>query len=466
MLYTPPGGPIFHSRGRRAPLQMLKRLYPLKTLPNQRTLWGWISFDVANQSFTLLINTLLFSIFFTEVVVTDPERKNTLWSLTYASSMLITVVLSPIFGAVTDERGWKKECLLVSGLVCGILTCLFGLIAPGQLWLAALLYIPANVAYSLGENFLASFLPEIAERKHFGRVSAFSWGLAYAAALVILAITAAIMIGMGLQQPDSWRPMFVFAGLWFLAFTVPTLLWLKEKRSVQAGPCRNVIAAGLTRLVASFRSTRSFPDLVMLMFASLFYGTGMSVVVFFASIIAQEFGFQSTQLVLFVGVITISGVAGTLIPLFLQDRIGHKKTTLLLLGLWLVTTLGLAYYAFARSQSASPDTYPTWPLWLFGNLLGAGLGSLGSANRAFVGYLTPESRSGEIFGLWGLVFKLAAVCTIPFAVVKDKLGTPASLLVLAGFLVLGFLLTLLIQEGRGREAAAQTDANAGIAPVP
>ena len=55
------------------------------------------------------------------------------------------------------------------------------------------------------------------------------------------------------------------------------------------------------------------------------------------------------------------------------------------------------------------------------------------------------------------IFKLAAVGTIPFAIVKDRMGTPASLLVLACFILAGLLLTLLINENRGRQAAQAAD---------
>ena len=47
------------------------RFYPLAGMPRQKQLWGWISFDIANQSFTLIINTLLFAIFFSQIVVRD-----------------------------------------------------------------------------------------------------------------------------------------------------------------------------------------------------------------------------------------------------------------------------------------------------------------------------------------------------------------------------------------------------------
>ena len=164
------------------PPSRFSRLYPLRGLPRQGQLWSWISFDVANQSFTLIINTLLFSIFFQKVVVRDPARDDLIWTLTYAASMVLVVIVSPFAGALADARAWKKAGLLITGFTCAAFTCALALIQPGQIALAIALYIPANFMFSLGENFLASFMPELSSREHFGRVSAFSWACAYSAA--------------------------------------------------------------------------------------------------------------------------------------------------------------------------------------------------------------------------------------------------------------------------------------------
>ena len=58
-----------------------------------------------------------------------------------------------------------------------------------------------------------------------------------------------------------------------------------------------------------------------------------------------------------------------------------------------------------------------------------------------------------MFGIWGLMFKLAAIMTFPFAWMKDTVGTPQALLLLAGFLGVGLILTLFIDEKRGHAAA-------------
>lgn len=434
----------------------LRRYYPLHGFPQQRQLWSWISFDVANQSFTLIINTLLFSIFFSAVVVRNDAIDDRVWALTYGGSMLLTAILSPLAGAAADERGWKKRFLIGSGLMCGIFTCCLGFVQPGQIWLAVLLYVPANLAFSIGENFLASFLPDLARYDQVGRVSGFSWACAYGAALLLLIFTAGAMLLLKLESPYAWRPFFVFSGLWFLAFLIPTHLWLKEPKVPRAAHVgRSLFTVGFVRLLETLRETARYRDLALLLAASLFYGTGMSVVVFFASKLAVEYGFQQVALVLFVAVITVSGILGTIVPTLYQDKIGHRRSVLIFLLIWLATALGFALYAHLyqlHAQSGAGGAYPTWPLWLVGNLLGFGLGSLGSANRAFVSYLAPPNREAEVFGVWGLMWKLSAVTTFPFAWAKDTMGTSAALLVLAGFLLVGLILTLFIDERRGYAA--------------
>jgi MFS transporter, UMF1 family len=435
----------------------LRRFYPLHGFPKQRQIWSWISFDVANQSFTLIINTLLFSVFFSQIIIQDDTIDDRIWALTYGGSMLLTAILSPLAGAAADERGWKKRFLVGSGLICGIFTCALGLIQPGQIWLAVLLYIPANFAFAIGENFLASFLPALAKQGQVGRVSGFSWACAYAAALLLLVFTAGTMLLLKLESPGDWRLFFVFAGLWFIAFTLPTILWLQEPQVARViHPGRNLLTAGFIRLAETARETARYKDLAMLLLASLFYGTGISVVVFFASKLAVEYGFKQVDLVVFVAVITVSGIVGTIIPTLYQDRIGHRRSVLIFLWIWLATALGFAFYAYqfeTHTRSGNDSEYATWPLWLIGNLLGFGLGSLGSANRAFVSYLAPPNREAEVFGLWGLTWKLSAIMTFPFAWVKDTVGTAEALLVLAGFLAVGIILTFSVNECRGFEAA-------------
>lgn len=413
----------------------MRAMHPLRGLPNQRQIWAWIAFDVANQSFTLIINTLLFALFFAEVIVQDPRLDDRYWSLTFGSSMLLTAVCSPILGKIADLRGWKKRLLIGTGMLCAVLTCCLGLLPPKAVALAMLLYIPANFAFQAGESLLSSFLPSLAPADQIGRVSGFSWACSYCAAFMLLLLTGIGMTAFGLREPHQWRPLIVFAGVWFLVFSIPTMLWLHE-------PARGheVAHIGLRRLLQR--------DLTLLLVASLFYGTAMNVIIFFAGKLAAEYGFRQQQLILFVAVITVTGVFGTVLPMLAQDRLGHRGCVMGILVVWLCTTL---YFAAFAAYHKPGD--PTWPLWIIGNLLGFGLGALGTANRAFVGYLSKPGHEGETYGVWGMTMKLSAIMTFPFAWVRDTLGTAQSLLLLAGFVVAGMLITFFIDEKRGRASS-------------
>jgi UMF1 family MFS transporter len=417
----------------------------------KRAIWAWISYDVANQSFTLLINTLLFALFFGQVVVQNDAVDDRYWALTYGTSMALAALCSPLLGAVADARGWKKEMLLGTGGLCAVLTCALGLIQPGQVALAVALYIPANLCFQLGENFLSSFLPSLAEPDEMARVSGFSWACAYSSAFLLLLLTGLGMTLMHWQDPSQWRPFFVMAGLWFLAFLLPPLLWLPEPARAGQEVVGNPLGAGLRRLGESFQQITQYRDLALLLLASLFYGTGMNVVVFFSGKLAAEYGFTQIHLVLFVAVITLSGIVGTMLPMFYQDRLGHRRSVLTMLTVWFFTALGFALYAYLHESRGG---MPSWPLWVIGNLLGFGLGALGTANRAFVGYLAPPGREGEVFGIWGMTYKISALLTFPFAWMRDLAGSGAALLVLAGFIAVGWLLTLPLDERRGRQAVA------------
>jgi len=416
-------------------------------IPNLREVVAWGMFDLANQSFALIVNTLLFALFLKEAVLEGAEFADFAWSMMGSVSLGIVVVGGPMLGAVADARAAKKRFLVATGVACAVLTCSLALIPSAAtvgltaaLLLAVLLYVPANVAFNFGENFLASFLPEIARRENMGLVSAFGWTMGYAGALILLALTALAASIWSLGEPEQFRPLLFFAGVWFAAMMIPTIRYLPEiARPLQLPPGESAWHAGLRRLGRTIRHSADFLDLRSLLGAFLIYGMGMQVIVFFAGVIAREdFGFSTTKLVLFSGVVTLTAGAGAALTGAVQDRVGHKPTLLLFLLVWTATGAGLVWLTFWRESVSNPETLPTWPVWLVGNGIGLGLGGMGTATRATVGVLTPSHRTAEFFGLWGCTYKLAGVAGLPvFGAIRSVFGSVPSLVVLTGFFLVG-----------------------------
>jgi len=416
-------------------------------------------YDLANQSFQLVINTLLFGVYVAKVVV-GGDHGQTFWSNMVAVSTLAIVVLSPVVGALADQKAWKRELLIGTGLLCSVFTALLALIAPGQAWLAAALYIPAAIACGLGENFLASFLPEIATHKNMGFVSAIGWSLSYLGALILLGICALMVFGVGRGELAEARPLFLISGLWFFLGTIPVILFLRERAAPQRGSALAAIGASFSRLGQTIRQARRYRQLGRFLAIFFFYSLGTQTVVYLAGNIMIELGFTFRDTVLFFLLLTLNCGVAALLTAKCQDRWGGKRTVMLFLSIWTISTIALA--ALTALHDGKP---PAWVLWVTGNGLGLGLGGIGTASRAMVGVFTPPEKAGEFFGLWGMVYKLSAVVGVPLFSIIFTLNRSVALMMLAGFFAVGFVLVrFLINEAEGMRAAQSDPSAAPGAP--
>lgn len=433
----------------------------LKDIPNRRQVWAWAIYDLANQSFQLLINTLLFSIFLREVVVADPTDGTRAWTALSAASLLIIVILSPFLGALADQRQCKRELLLASGLVCGVLTASLAMLGKGDLALAAGLYITAAVACGLGENFLGSFLPQLSTPATVGRVSAFGWTMSYIGAIALLGIVAAWTMILGRTEMSQARPLFVFAGVWFIAGIVPAFIWLRERDVPSTAPrdrAGSLIASTGARLLRTLKEAGRFRQLARFLAIFFVYSMGVQSVIYFLGMLGNDMGFKLPQLILFSLVMALAAGVGAFATSNFQDRLGHTRTISLFLSIWVV---GVGVLCAAQLVSL-----PHWLFWGVSGLLGLGLGGIGTSSRALVGAFTPLDRAAEFFGLWGMVYKLAGVCgVLMFGVLstllKNESGAPMlaeSRALALGVLALCFgagllLVRVAVNEREGIDAA-------------
>ncbi|MCA9306553.1 MAG: MFS transporter [Phycisphaerales bacterium] len=440
----------------------LHRLNPFAGLPNPKEVWAWGMYDLANQSFTLLIITLLFPIYLKKIVIaqgsSDPAllaAGDAVWARAQGGSLFLVVLISPLIGALSDARGLRKEVLIGSGLLCAALTCVLALAGPGDAWLAVAAFAIANIGFQLGENFLASFLPDLSTRKSMGRISALGWAMGYSGAVTLLVLTAVIFAIFGWKSEAQWRPMFVIAGLWFLFGMIPAIRLLRDDRKPASPPTGSIWTQSFGRLTETLSHATRYRQLVLFLAGFLIYAFGVQTVIAFASILAEEFGFKQSKLVLFVLQISATGAVAAIATAAFTGRLGAKRTVIAYLLVWIVSCTALAWLSMSRSRGGWS---PEWMFWLIGNGLGFGLGGIGTATRALVGAFTPKHRSAEFFGLWGLTFKLAgAIGVLTFGEIKAGIGTTAALWTLTGFFVIGLAVVMFVNERAGRLAARNAE---------
>ena len=413
-------------------------------------------FDLANQSFAILINTLFFPIYFATVIVGDDARGQTLWGLAAGGANLLVVLAAPVVGALADHSGAKKRVLMLTWLGCVGSLLLLSRADTGMVGYAMVFFALATVFYSAGENLVASFLPDIADAKRMARVSALGWTMGYLGALLVLPV--ALVVTGKEASPTESRSLVVLAAMWFFVNAIPTFVFVKERTySRPSEHARgNLLLIGFARFARTIRDASSFRQVFRFLPAFLVYSAGVQVVIYFSGIIARnDFGFTGVKLLLFFLQITVTAGIGAFGIGKLQDALGRKRALMLTLAVWIVASV------LAAALPRTPDF--EWAFWMIGNLIGLALGAIGAGSRAFFGVLTPLHKSAEFFGLWGSAYKLAAVIGPPlFGLTSGWLGSRAALMLVAGFFGAGLIGLGFVNEGQGRRDARRSDREAGV----
>jgi UMF1 family MFS transporter len=428
---------------------------------SRREIFGWAMFDFANQAYTLLIITVVFGELFTTVIVGDRgddfRLANFLWSLALAISYLMVVVTAPLCGAVMDYRAEKKRFLLVSYLATVLTTAMLYFVEPGYVIIGLVLIVLSNYAYSMGESFIAAFLPELGPPEALGKISGFGWSLGYIGGLFAAGFTLVVLGEASAENFDRIRWVGPFAGGFFLITAIPTFMWLKE-RGVPQPRAVSYRQIALTRVVGTLRELRYFKDLTIFLISLLFSMAGVYIIIAFAFIYgAQVIGWdESVRNIMFI-IVQVTAAAGALGFGALQDRLGAKRTYQMTLALWVLAIMAIwATPELTEWVNGRFDVQwqAQYVFLVVGCLAGLSLGSSQSASRALVGLFSPLAKSAEFFGFWGLANKLAGVFGIVvLGVLQTLIGLQASILLCVALFVMAMLICARVNERRGRAAA-------------
>jgi UMF1 family MFS transporter len=417
-----------------------------KELKNKREILSWCFFDFANSSFTTIIVTIVFSVYFVRIIAGGSHKADFYWSLANFLSQALVLLSAPLVGAIADFSAFKKRFLFLTYVTCVLFTALLALIEPGQIFLAICIFAVANFAFSSGENLIASFLPEIVLPQDMGKISGLGWALGYVGGLLCLLLCFPLVAGgFGLDNLFNLRMTNLVVAGFFLIAGVPTFLWVRERKTAGTlPPGTSYLRTGFRRIGETFREVRRFRQLFRFLVVFGIYNCGVTTVVVFSSVYAyQTIHLSPTQLLWFFLITQVSASLGAFLFGLVQDRIGATHTIRITLALWLVVILG----AFLSSGRTT--------FYIVGNLAGIGIGSSQSAARAMVGLLTPPEKTAEFFGFWGTSWKLStAVGPLAFGLLSMVTGSQRLALAATGsFFLVGLIGLSAVREKEGIEAA-------------
>ncbi|MCC5940419.1 MAG: MFS transporter [Balneolaceae bacterium] len=430
---------------------------------SKKEIFGWAMFDFANQAYTLLIITVIFPVLFTTVVVGDAEQDyrlgNLLWSVALAISYFLVVLSGPVFGAIMDYSALKKKFLFYSYMLTIVSTTMLYFVEPGLVVLGVTLIVISNFAYAIGENFIASFLPSLGPPKDLGKISGFGWALGYVGGLFAAGF---VILYLGEPTADNYsriRWVGPYAALFFMLAAIPTFVWVKEPGARKVLPKgETFMSIGFKRLGDTIKMVGQFRDLMVFLISVFFAMAGIYIIISFAFIYGDQIvQWDETVRVLMFVVVQITAAIGAFSFGFIQDRIGAKVTYNITLGLWFLGVIGI--WAVTDITNFLNNTFQTdfevqYVFLYIGVIAGLSLGSSQSASRALVGLFTPEQKSAEFYGFWGLSNKIAGVFgIIGLGLLQAEFGLHQSVLFCAFLFIIAIVICFFVNEKRGELAA-------------
>lgn len=408
----------------------------------RREVFAWAMYDFANSGYTTVVLTAVFNAYFVSVIAGNAEWATFAWTAALSVSYAIVMVIGPVLGASADAHASKKRQLAISTIVCIVGTIALAWTGAGTVALAVACIVISNVAYSIGENLTAAFLPELSRPEALGRVSGWGWSLGYFGGILALGVSLAwVMTAQSRGSTSSGAvpgTMIITAAIYGIA-ALPTFLWLKERAKPMDVPDARV---ALARLMQTAREARRYTDLLLVFACGVFYQAGVATVITLAAIYAEQvMGFKTQDTIVLIIVVNVTAAVGAFGFGYAQDHLG-KATAL---RVTIVGWIGMVVIAYFSETRAS--------FWVAANLAGLCMGSSQSAGRALVAYLSPPDRSAEFFGLWGVAVRLAAILgPLTYGAVTWITGGNHRLAILLTgiFFVVALVILAFMDERRGR----------------
>ncbi len=406
----------------------------------RRALWSWAVYDWATNGFATVILTFVFSAYFAREVAPSATEGTSLWGWMLSLSGLAIAVLSPIAGAVADNRGRLKRWLGAATATCVVATAALWWIEPDPADAVPALVLVGlgTLSFHLALVFYDSQLPALVPPSRIGRWSGWAWGLGYAGGLSCLALSLVLfvradnpLIPLDTAAAEHVRVVGPFVALWFALFALPLFLLTPDRPSTGLS-LGAATRRGLAQLADTVRKLRAYRNIVRFLIARILYIDGLNTLFSFGGIyVAGTFGMEVEEVLLFGIALNVTAGLGAALFGFIDDIIGPRRTILVGLG-------GLLLFGSPLLVIESE----AW-LWALALPMGLFIGPTQSASRSLMVRLAPPDLTTEMFGFFQASGKLTAfvgpalVAAVTAATASQRIGlAPVLVLVILGGIVL------------------------------
>ena len=387
----------------------MKRLMPARKLE-----WSWILYDVGNSAFTLLISAIM-PIYFNSYLAANAGIGETTagsyWGFATAIVTICVAVLSPIFGTLSDFKGYKRPIFLFFA-VMGVIGCAaLGIPMP---WLVFLIvFVITKIFYSGSLVFYDAMLVDMASPTRTDIVSSKGYAWGYIGSCIPFIISILIVNFSPLETAVSMPIATVINAVWWIGFTIPLMKNYKQTHFVPRTP--HAIRDNFRRLFSVFSKKSAIPNkkgIILFLIAFFLYIDGVYTVIDMATTFGTALEFDSTQLVLALLLTQFIAFPAAIVMGKLADKVRIE----LLILISIVAYTGIALFAVFMNA--------VWQFWVLAVAVGLFQGGVQALSRSYFAKIIPADQSGCLFGILDIFGKGASFLgTLLSSIIMNTTGS-------------------------------------------
>lgn len=425
---------------------------------------AWALYDCANSAAVTSIVTAIFPVYYGAVAGADIPPALTTQRYAVATTLALAAVaaLAPVLGTVADVRPWKKPLLAAFAGIGIAGTAAMFLVGRGDWRLGAALLVVVNVGLMGSFVFYDALLPHVAREDELDRVSSAGYAVGYLGggfllAVQLLAILRPALFGLphgpGLTPAQATLPTrlaFVSVAIWWAVFTVPLLRRVREPSAPAEAARAPVVRLAFSRLGRTARTLRAYPQAALMLLAFLVYNDGIGTIIRMATLYGTELGLPGGALIAAILLVQLIGIPCAFLFGMVAGRVGAKRAVLGGLAVYGCVAV-LAYFTRTAAH-----------FYALAVLVGVVQGGTQALSRSLFASLVPRHLSGEFFGFFSVVEKVAGIFgpgifALTIALTGSSRGAVLSVI---AFFAVGAALLLRVDVEGGRRVAEAAAANA------
>lgn len=369
----------------------------------RRPVVSWALYDWANSAFATTVMAGFFPLYFKQYWNAGIPATESTFRLGVANgaASLVVALIAPLVGAIADKGGARVRLLALFTLLGAAMTAGLYWVSQGDWQIAALFYVVASLGFWGGNQFYDSLITDVSEEKDFDIVSGYGYALGYLGggllfAVNVVMVTKPALFGIA-DASTAVRLSFVTVGVWWLVFTVPALLFVKESRAAAPLPFVPAIRAGWRELVGTLAHIRADKTLLWFLLAYWFYIDGVNTIIKMAVDYGLSLGLKQDALIKALLLVQFVGFPAALAFGWLGKKIGPRAGIFIGIGVY-TAAAGYAYFLDTETE-----------FYVLAVVIGLVQGGVQSLSRSLFGRLVPAGKSGEFFGFYNLMGKAAAI---------------------------------------------------------